>query len=88
MFRHSIRAVLALFMVLLPIASLVGQNTASPVNDIEALIRAHDYDRARTTAETALRSSPRNSHLWCFTHCWPPAAGPCCGSEIGTAGES
>src|ERR1700679_3692056 len=64
MFRHSIRAVLALFMVLLPIASLVGQNTASPVNDIEALIRAHDYDRARTTAETALRNSPRNSHLW------------------------
>jgi len=64
MFRHPMRAGLALLIPLPLVTSLFAQNTSSSVNDIEALIRAQDYDRARTMAQTALRSSPRNPRLW------------------------
>jgi tetratricopeptide (TPR) repeat protein len=64
MFRHPIRAGLAFLLALPLIASVFGQDTSSSVNDIEALIRARDYDRARGMVQTALRNSPRNPHLW------------------------
>jgi tetratricopeptide (TPR) repeat protein len=64
MLRHPMCVGLALLVALPVSASLFGQNTSSSVNDIEALIRAHDYDRARGMVQTALRNSPRNPDLW------------------------
>jgi tetratricopeptide (TPR) repeat protein len=53
-----------LLLLALPIASLFAQNPSSSLSGIEALIRAHDYDQARTEVQKALRGSPRNPHLW------------------------
>ena len=64
MFRHPIRARLPFLLTLPLVVALSAQNTSSSVNDIEALIRAHDYDQARGRVQTALRNSPRNPHLW------------------------
>jgi tetratricopeptide (TPR) repeat protein len=64
MFRQLIRAGLALLIALPLIASLSAQNTSSSANDIEALIRAHDYDKALGTVQIALRNSPRDPRLW------------------------
>jgi tetratricopeptide (TPR) repeat protein len=59
---YSIPAVI--FLALMPIASLFAQSSSASLSDIEALIRAHDYERAHTMIQSGLRSSPRNAHLW------------------------
>jgi tetratricopeptide (TPR) repeat protein len=58
---YPLRACLILLLTLPP---MFAQNSSASVSDIEALIRAHDYDQARAMVQNALRSAPRNAHLW------------------------